>query len=156
MRILGLDVGEKKIGVAISDELGITAQGLGVIERQNRRRDFSRIARYVEEYGVKEIVVGLPRNMDGSMGPQAQKVLFFQKEMARVVKVPVNSWDERLTTVAAGRTLLEADLRRSKRKKVIDKLAAVFILEGYLRYKQKQEEFDRDRKAKGDQEEGLR
>ncbi|NMB34931.1 MAG: Holliday junction resolvase RuvX [Firmicutes bacterium] len=140
MRILSLDVGEKKIGVAVSDALGITAQGLGVIERQNRRRDFSRILRYAEEYEAGEIVVGLPRNMDGTIGPQAQGVLDFCKKLAHVAGVPVVTWDERLTTVAANRTLLEADLRRSKRKKVIDKLAAVFILEGYLRYKKKQEE----------------
>ena len=140
MRILSLDVGEKKIGVAVSDELGITAQGLGVIERQNRRQDFSRILCYAEEYGVKEIVVGLPRNMDGTIGPQAREILSFREKLSRVVSVPVTTWDERLTTVAANRTLLEADLRRSKRKKVIDKLAAVFILEGYLRYKKKQEE----------------
>lgn len=140
MRILSLDVGEKKIGVAVSDELGITAQGLGVIERQNRRQDFSRILCYAEEYGVKEIVVGLPRNMDGTIGPQAREILSFREKLSRIVSVPVTTWDERLTTVAANRTLLEADLRRSKRKKVIDKLAAVFILEGYLRYKKKQEE----------------
>ena len=154
MRILSLDVGEKKIGVAISDELGITAQGLGVIKRQSRRQDFSRIIQCVKEYEVEEIIVGLPRNMDGTIGPQAREMLVFQEKLARAVNVPVITWDERLTTVAANRTLLEANVRRSRRKKVIDKLAAVFILESYLRYKKMQSEADKQ--AKKNQEEGLK
>ncbi len=156
MRILSLDVGEKKIGVAVSDELGITAQGLGVIECQNRRQDLSRIARYVQEYEVDEIIIGLPRNMDGTIGPQAREILAFQEKLAGAVHIPVVTWDERLTTVAANRVLLEADLRRRKRKKVIDKLAAVFILESYLRYKKKQREAGPEEKAPQNQEEGLK
>ncbi len=154
MRILSLDVGEKKIGVAISDELGITAQGLGVIKRQSQRQDFSRIVQCVKEYEVEEIIVGLPRNMDGTIGPQAREILAFQEKLARAVNIPVITWDERLTTVAANRTLLEANVRRSRRKKVIDKLAAVFILESYLRYKKKQSEAEQQ--AKKNQEEGLK
>lgn len=134
MRILSLDVGEKNIGVAVSDELGITAQGLDVIRRQSRRQVFSVLAGYLKEYDVQEIVIGLPRNMDGSIGPQAEKVLAFKENLAKFVNVPVNTYDERLTTAAANRTLLEADVSRRKRKKVVDKMAAVFILEGYLGY----------------------
>lgn len=132
MRILSLDVGEKNIGVAVSDELGITAQGLGVIKRQNQKKDFSEIRRLIEEYDVKEVVLGFPRNMDGSIGSKAQEILHFQELLSKSVGVPVSTWDERLTTVAANKTLLQADLSRKKRKKVIDKLAAVLILESFL------------------------
>ncbi|MGI6308942.1 MAG: Holliday junction resolvase RuvX [Dethiobacteria bacterium] len=153
MRILSLDVGEKNIGVAISDELGIIAQGLGVIKRQNRRQDFSILAQYLKEYEVQEIIVGLPRNMDGTIGPQAREILDFKEKLARFVNVPVITWDERLTTVAANRTLLEANVSRRGRKKVVDKLAAVFILESYLRYKKMR---SADEQGKNNQGEGSK
>lgn len=141
MRILSLDVGEKNIGVAVSDPLGLTAQGLEVIKRQNLKLDLQRIRQLVEEYAVEEIVLGLPRNMDGTLGEKAHEILKFKEKLTtRVAGIPITAWDERLTTVAAQRTLLEADVSRKGRKKVVDKLAAVFILEGYLRYKQRQKD----------------
>lgn len=133
MRILCLDYGEKYIGVAVSDPLGITAQGVGVIRRQNLKQDLSQIRRYLEEYDVEEVVLGFPRNMDGTVGSKAREVLSFQETLAAKIDLPVLTWDERLTTAAARRTLLEADVSRKGRKKVIDKLAAVFILDSYLR-----------------------
>ncbi|NMB41773.1 MAG: Holliday junction resolvase RuvX [Firmicutes bacterium] len=137
MRILGLDIGEKNIGVAVSDPSGLIAQGLDVIERKNWKKDLQRIRHFLKEYKVKEIVLGLPRNMDGTLGIKAREILEFKEKIDKAVDVKVTTWDERLTTVAAQRTLLEADVSRKGRKKVIDKLAAVFILEGYLRYKQR-------------------
>ncbi len=133
MRILCLDYGEKYIGVAVSDPLGITAQGVGVIRRQNLKQDLSQIRKYLEEYDVEEVVLGFPRNMDGTVGSKAREVLSFQETLAAKIDLPVLTWDERLTTAAARRTLLEADVSRKGRKKVIDKLAAVFILDSYLR-----------------------
>lgn len=132
VRILGLDIGTKRIGVAVSDELGYTAQGVETITRGNLAADLDRIAILAGEYGVQEIVVGMPFNMDGSEGPQAAMV----REMAGAIGdrcgVPIREWDERLSTAAAERTLLEADMSRAKRRKVIDKLAAVIILQGFL------------------------
>jgi len=135
MRILGLDVGEKTIGVAISDELGFTAQGIETIKRTKLTKDISRLKEIIAEYGVEEIVVGLPRNMDGSIGLRAEMIQKFANKLQTAVALPVTFWDERLTTVSAERTLLEADVSRKKRKKVIDKLAAILILQGYLDHK---------------------
>ncbi len=132
MRILGLDVGTKTIGVAVSDGLGITAQGLEVIRRESARKDIGRLGRIVEEYEVVEIVVGLPVNMDGSLGPQAEKALAFAEKLRKALGVKVSTYDERLSTALAQKTLIEADVSRAKRKKVIDKLAAQVILQGYL------------------------
>ena len=132
MRILGLDIGSKRIGVALSDELGFTAQGLESLSCKNPEEDVKRIVDLVKEYGVTEIVVGIPYNMNGTEGPQAQKVRTIMERISLKVDVPVNDWDERLSTVAAERALLEADMSRTKRRKVIDKLSAVIILQGYL------------------------
>jgi len=132
MRFLGLDLGSKTIGVAISDELGITAQGLKTIRRSSREEDLKEISAMVTQYDVNTIVVGLPKNMDGTLGKQAESVMNWIKILEERVSVPVATWDERLSTVGATRVLLEADLSRKKRKKVIDKLAAVLILQGYL------------------------
>lgn len=132
VRILGLDIGTKRIGVAVSDPLGITAQSVAVVECKGSEKDLERIASLVKEYMVTEIVVGVPYNMDGSEGPQAQKVRRFMAEITARVGLPVREWDERLSTVAAERVLLEADMSRAKRRKVIDKVAAVIILQGYL------------------------
>ncbi len=131
-RILALDIGDKNIGAAISDALGITAQGLDVLRRGPKGEELSRLGEIVEEYGVAEIVVGLPLNMDGSEGPRARDARAYARRLSRALAVPVRTWDERLTTAEARRTLLDADLSRAKRKKVIDKLAAVLILESYL------------------------
>lgn len=130
MRIMGLDLGDKTIGVAVSDLMGWTAQGVETIRRS--RQDMQRLKELTEQYEVEKIVLGLPKNMDGSMGPRAQKSLEFQKRLTEQLGIPVETWDERLTTMAAQRTLLEADVSRAKRKQVIDKMAAVFILQGYL------------------------
>ena len=136
MRILGLDIGTKRIGVALSDELCITAQGLESLQCKDPGKDLEHIARLVTDHGVDEIVVGIPYNMNGSEGPQAQKVRAFMETLAEKVDVPLREWDERLSTVAAERMLLEADMSRSKRRKVVDKIAAVIILQGYLDRKQ--------------------
>lgn len=132
MRIIGLDVGDKTIGVAVSDQMGWTAQGVEVIRRTSLDKDLSRLREIIETYQVEKIVVGLPRNMDGSVGPQAMKVEGFIENLSSLFELPIIRWDERLSTIGAERSLLEADLSRAKRKKVIDKMAAVFILQGYL------------------------
>jgi putative Holliday junction resolvase len=133
VRIMGLDLGEKRIGVALSDPLGWTAQGLQVIpvsgSLENSIASIQRIAR---QYEVERVIVGLPRNMDGSLSPVAKKIKEFAGLLSKRLGIPVEMYDERLTTRAAERVLLEADLSRSRRRKVIDKMAAVFILQGYL------------------------
>ncbi|MBI5250397.1 MAG: Holliday junction resolvase RuvX [Desulfomonile tiedjei] len=132
MRILGLDIGSKRIGMAVSDELGFTAQGLETLDSRDQGTDALNITKIVKEYGVTEIVVGMPYNMNGTEGPQVKKVRDFMERLSQEVDIPLREWDERLSTAAAERTLLEADLSRAKRRKVIDKLAAVLILQGYL------------------------
>ena len=132
MRIMGLDVGSKTIGVAISDELGLTAQGLKTIQRKSRDEDLKEIERLVEEFEIVKMVVGLPKNMNGTLGMQAEKVFQWIKVIEEKIKIPIFTWDERLTTVGASRILLEADLSRKRRKEVVDKVAAVLILQGYL------------------------
>lgn len=132
MRILGLDIGSKRIGVAVSDELGLTAQGLETLACTNPENDIRRILQLVVLWSVDEIVVGMPYNLNGTEGPQARKVRAFIERITDNVSVPVHEWDERLSTVAAERTLLEADMSRAKRRKVIDKLAAVIILQNFL------------------------
>lgn len=128
MRIMGLDVGEKRIGVAVSDLLGYIAQGISVVKRE----DIEELKKIVGDYNIEKIVVGLPKNMDGSIGEQAKKVLAFMENLKKEINLPILTWDERLTTKEAEGVLLRADLSRAKRKKVIDKLAAVLILQSYL------------------------
>lgn len=132
MRRLGLDYGDKRIGVALSDELGWTAQGLEVIDRKSDHLTFARIEQLVNDYGVSEIVVGLPKNMNGTIGPRGEICITFAEALREKLKLPVRLWDERLTTASAERTLLEADVSRKKRKQVIDKMAASIILQNYL------------------------
>jgi len=129
---MGLDIGSHTIGIAVSDELGITAQGVKTIRRTSKEQDFKEIGNLVDQFQVGKIVVGLPLNMDGSLGKQAEAVLTWIKALGERIPLPVITWDERLSTVGATRILLEADLSRQKRKKVIDKMAAVLILQGYL------------------------
>ena len=129
---MGFDVGTHTIGVAISDELGITAQGLKTIKRRSMEDDLKEIATIIDQFEIEKIVVGLPKNMDGTLGKQAEFVLKWINVLMGKIQVPVVTWDERLSTVGASKVLLEADLSRRKRKKVIDKLAAVLILQGYL------------------------
>jgi len=132
MKVLGLDVGEKRIGIAISDELGYTAQGMRVLNRSGLEDDLTVLRELIKETEATEVVVGLPKNMDGSLGESAQKVLSFAKQMEESLLIPVILWDERWTTAEATRLLVDADLSRAKRRKVVDKLAAVLILQGYL------------------------
>jgi len=132
MRTMGLDIGSHTIGVAISDELGITAQGIKTIKRKSKEEDFKEINAIIGQFEINKIVVGLPKNMDGTLGKQAEIVFQWIKTCKDKTHLPMVTWDERLSTVGASKVLLEADLSRSKRKKVIDKLAAVLILQGYL------------------------
>lgn len=132
MRALGLDLGTKTIGLAVTDELGITAQGLTTLERKGLRRDLENLAQTVQDYGVDRFVIGLPLNMDGSEGPRADATRKFGVALENATRLPVIYWDERLTTVAAHRMLLEADVSRQKRKDVVDQIAAVLILQGWM------------------------
>jgi len=132
MRIGGLDVGDRRIGVAISDEKGWTAQGLRVLTRTTLAADLEALRTCFASYAPSAIVIGLPKNMNGTLGPQARKVLAFAREVEGALGTKIVLWDERLSTVGAERALLEADMSRAKRRKVIDKAAAVFILQGYL------------------------
>lgn len=134
MRIMGLDVGSKTVGVAISDALGWTAQGIETIKIDEANLDFGldRIDQLVKEHTVTEFVVGLPKNMNNSIGPRAEASELYAKMLTEKFHFPVSMWDERLTTMAAERMLIDADVSRKKRKQVIDKMAAVMILQGYL------------------------
>lgn len=132
MRILGLDYGDRRIGVAISDAFGWTAQGLETIERRQEGDDVRRIEQLVREHEVEEIVVGLPKNMNGTIGPRGEICSAFAEILRQALSLPVHLWDERLTTVAANRALLEADVSRRKRKMAVDKMAAVLLLQNYL------------------------
>lgn len=135
MRVMGLDYGSKTVGVAISDPLGITAQGIETIERkaENKlRKTLARIEELVKEYEVEKIVLGFPKNMNNTIGERAEKSLELKAMLERRIGIPVIMWDERLTTVEAERTLIESNVRRENRKKYVDKIAAVFILQGYL------------------------
>ena len=134
MRIMGLDVGSKTVGVSISDAFGWTAQGLKTIQINEDKGEygFEEIGTLIKENEVSKVVVGLPKNMNGTIGPRGEASQFFADELNKRFGVPVVLWDERLTTVAAERVLLEADVSRKKRKKVIDKMAASMILQGYL------------------------
>ncbi len=135
MRLMGLDYGTKTVGVAISDPLGLTAQGIETIERKEEnklRKTLARIEALIEMYEVEKIVLGFPKHMNNDIGERAQKSLEFRDMLVRRTGLEVIMWDERLTTVEAERTLIESKVRREDRKKYIDKIAAVFILQGYL------------------------
>lgn len=134
MRIMGLDVGSKTVGVAISDALGWTAQGIETVKINEEEGEFGihRIAELVKEYDVTEFVVGFPKNMNNTVGPRGEASENYKKLLEETFGLPVKLWDERLTTMAAERMLIEADVSRKKRKQVIDKMAAVMILQGYL------------------------
>ena len=135
MRILGWDFGAKTIGVAVSDELLLTAQGLEIIRRQSQnklRQSLARIQTIVEEYQVGSIVLGYPKNMNNTEGERCEKTKEFAKMLERRTGLPVVLWDERLTTVAADRHMMEVGIRREKRREYVDEIAAVFILQGYL------------------------
>ena len=137
MRIMGLDYGSKTVGVAISDPLLITAQGIEIIRRKDEnklRQTLARIEELIVEYEVSEIVLGLPKNMNDTLGDRAELSLEFKDKLERRTGLSVTMWDERLTTVAADKTMMEAGIRREHRKEYVDKIAAVLILQGYLDY----------------------
>lgn len=131
-RIMGLDVGDKTIGVSVSDLMGLTAQPVTTIKRVSKKKDIESLKEIIKEKQVIKIVSGLPKNMNGTLGPQGEKVLSFCELLKEETKIEIEFFDERLSTVQAERSLLEGDISRQKRKKVIDMLAAVIILQGYL------------------------
>ncbi|MFS0751353.1 Holliday junction resolvase RuvX [Oceanobacillus sp. 1P07AA] len=134
MKIIGLDVGSKTIGVAVSDALGWTAQGIKTIrwDENDLSSADEELAKIINEHEIGKAIIGLPKNMNGTIGERGEASQRYAKHVEKVFSIPVDLWDERLTTMAAERVLLEADMSRSKRKKVIDKMAAVMILQGYL------------------------
>ncbi len=137
MRIIGLDFGSKTVGVAVSDELGITAQGLEIVRRESEsklRKTLARIEQIISEYNCEKIVLGFPKNMNNTLGERAEKTLAFKEMLERRTGLEVVMWDERLTTVSADKTMMEAGVRRENRKKYVDQIAATFILQGYLDY----------------------
>lgn len=138
MRIMGLDFGSKTVGVAISDPLLITAQGIEIVRRKEEnklRQTLARIEELIVEYEVEEIVLGMPKNMNGTEGVRVELTNEFKEKLERRTGLPVATWDERLTTVAADKAMIEAGIRREKRKDYVDMIAATFILQGYLDYK---------------------
>lgn len=132
MRAMGLDVGTKTVGIAIADELGFSAQPITTVRRTNIKADLAEVARLITEYGVTQLIVGLALNMNGSEGPRAEQCRKFGDAIAEAASLPVIYWDERLTSVAAEKALIEADVSRAKRKQVVDQVAAVLILQGWL------------------------
>ena len=145
MRIMGLDFGAKTVGVAISDPLLITAQGIEIIRRKDEnklRQTLARIEELIVEYGVEEIVLGYPKNMNDTLGARVELTNEFREKLERRTGLPVHLWDERLTTVAADKAMIEAGLRREERKEHVDKLAAIFILQGYLDKRSKKESYE--------------
>lgn len=131
-RTMGLDVGDKTIGVAISDLLGLTAQGITTIKRKSKKEDYGVLKELIDEYNIDKVIVGLPKNMNGSIGPQGEKTIKFAEKLKNKFDIEIIYQDERLTTKAAEKMLIQGDVRRNKRKKVIDKVAATFILQTYL------------------------
>ena len=131
-RIMGLDVGDKTIGVAVSDLMGLTAQGVKTIKRVGKKKDIEALKEIIKERQVNKIVSGLPKNMNGTLGPQGEKVIRFCELLEEETGIKIEYWDERLSTVAAERTLIQGNVRRENRKGVIDMVAAVIILQGYL------------------------
>lgn len=131
-RILGLDVGSKRIGLAVSDLLGITAQGLETLQRQNKRLDFERLAEIVRQYQVVEIVVGYPLRMSGKEGIQAEKMQLFAEELHKRTRLPVHLWDERLTSAEANRVLRDSEMSIKRRGEAVDRMAAVLILQSWM------------------------
>ena len=139
MRIIGLDFGSKTVGVAVSDELLITAQGIEIVRRKSEnklRQTLARIEELIKEYNVEKIVLGFPKNMNNSEGERCEKTLEFKEMLERRTGLTVELWDERLTTVAADNLMMEARIRRENRKEYVDQIAASFILQGYLDYLQ--------------------
>jgi putative Holliday junction resolvase len=131
-RVLGLDVGSRRIGVAISDPLGLTAQVLPTLQRQNKRLDFQHLAKVISEYQISEIVVGYPLRLSGMEGIQSEKMQLFAEELRKKFGLPVHLWDERLTSTQANRLLRETDLSIKKRGQAVDRMAAILILQNWM------------------------
>jgi putative pre-16S rRNA nuclease len=131
-RVLGLDVGSRRIGIAVSDPLGITAQGLETLQRRNKRQDFAALEQIIREYAVRQIVVGLPLRMSGAEGTQSEKMQTFADDLRKRFRLPVHLWDERLTSAEANRLLRETELSIEKRAKAVDRMAAVLILQAWM------------------------
>ena len=131
-RTLGLDVGSRRIGIAVSDPLGITAQGLETLQRRNKRHDLAALEHIIRDYAVKQIVIGLPLRMSGAEGTQSDKMLLFAEDLRKRFRLPVHLWDERLTSAEANRLLRETELSIEKRAKAVDRMAAVLILQGWM------------------------
>jgi putative holliday junction resolvase len=131
-RVMGLDVGSRRIGIAVSDPLGITAQGLETLQRRNKRTDLVALEQVIREYSVKEIVIGLPLRMSGAEGTQSEKMQAFAEEMRKRFRLPVHLWDERLTSAEANRLLRETELSIEKRAKAVDRMAAILILQSWM------------------------
>jgi putative holliday junction resolvase len=134
-RILGLDVGSRRIGIAVSDPLGITAQGLDTLQRRNKRTDLAALEQVIRQYAIREIVVGLPLRMSGAEGTQSDKMQLFAEDLRKRFHLPVHLWDERLTSAEANRLLRETELSIEKRAKAVDRMAAVLILQGWMEKK---------------------
>ena len=132
MRIMGIDYGEKRFGIALSDPLGITAQGLPTIERTSIQEDIKKIINILQEKEVEEIVLGLPKHLNNTLGDKAKEVLNFIDTLKKHINIPIKTFDERFSTVRANRAMLEGDLSRKKRKERVDTIAAQLILQGYL------------------------
>jgi putative Holliday junction resolvase len=133
MRIMGIDYGDARIGIAVSDSLGWTAQGIETIEwKDSLKKPVKRIKQLIDEYSVEKIIVGFPRNMDGTVGPRGEKTLEFISLLERELNVGILKWDERLSTVAANRAMHEMGVKTFRKKKVVDQIAAAYILQGYL------------------------
>ncbi|SRR6266481_1543195 len=143
-RILGIDYGSRRMGLAVTDPLGITAQGLETLQRKNKRADFAWLGRIMREYQIAEIVLGFPLRMSGEEGTQAQKVSAFAEELRQKFQVPVHLWDERLTSAEAGRLLREAELSIQKRAQAVDRMAAVLILQAFLQARSSSTAFSSD------------
>lgn len=131
-RILGLDIGDKTIGVAVSDPTGILAQGLTTIVRESNKKDYALLEEFINEYNIKKVVVGLPKNMNNTLGPQGEKTIKFAEKLGNKFRLEIIYQDERLSTISAERVLIEGNVRRENRKDYVDKLAAVLILQTYL------------------------
>ncbi len=134
MRYLGIDFGTKRLGLAVSDELGIIAGKYGTIERKGTKTDVERLKGIIEQEKIQKVIIGYPKNMDGSSGDTARKVEDFVSNIKRQINIPIETWDERLSSVSAEKLLIQGEVKRRKRKKVIDQLSAVIILQNYLDY----------------------
>ena len=139
VRILALDVGRKRIGVAVSDPLGFTAQGLMVLERRDWDQDIDRLLKIARPYQVQEVLVGLPRHLNGRLGEQAEEIMALAQALGEALQAKVVTWDERLSTVEAERLLIEADMSRRRRRQVVDQVAATLILQAYLDSRQQRQ-----------------